>query len=87
MEFAKVGAQPLIALGLGAALAIALPLALALIWKLRKKERFTTILVGAATFLIFALILEKPIQNAPQPVPDCPSGPAGAGGGAVPRRL
>ena len=64
MEFAKVGAQPLIALGLGAALAIALPLALALIWKLRKKERFTTILVGAATFLIFALILEKPIQNA-----------------------
>ena len=63
MEFAKVGAQPLIALALGAALAIALPIALALIWKFRKKERFTTILVGAATFLIFALILEKPIQN------------------------
>ena len=64
MEFAKVGAQPLAALCLGAALAIALPIALALIWRFRKKERFTTILVGAATFLIFALILEKPIQNA-----------------------
>jgi len=64
MEFAKVGAQPLIALAVGAVLAIALPIALALIWKFRKKERFTTILAGAATFLIFALILEKPIQNA-----------------------
>jgi uncharacterized membrane protein YhfC len=63
MEFAKVGARPLIALGIGAALAIALPLALAILWKLRKKERFTTILVGAATFLVFALILEKPLQN------------------------
>ena len=64
MEFAKVGTRSLIALGLGAVLAIALPIALALIWKFRKKERFTTILAGAATFLIFALILEKPIQNA-----------------------
>lgn len=63
MEFAIIGAQPMAALCLGAALAIVLPIALALIWKLRKKERFTTILVGAATFLIFALILEKPIQN------------------------
>ena len=63
MEFAKVGARPLIALGIGAALSIALPLALAILWKLRKKERFTTILAGAATFLIFALLLEKPLQN------------------------
>lgn len=63
MEFAKVGAGSLLALGLGAVLAIALPITLALIWKFRKKERFTTILVGAATFLLFALLLEKPIQN------------------------
>ncbi len=64
MRFAEVGAGPLLAMGLGAALAVALPLALALVWKLRKKERFTTILAGAATFLLFALFLEKPIQNA-----------------------
>ena len=48
----------------GAVLAFAIPLAAMLIWKFRKKERFTTILVGAAAFLLFALILEKPIQNA-----------------------
>ncbi|MBR2666573.1 MAG: YhfC family intramembrane metalloprotease [Oscillospiraceae bacterium] len=63
MEFARVGAQSLAALCTGAALAFAVPIAVALIWKFRKKERFTTILVGAATFLVFALILEKPIQN------------------------
>ena len=64
MEFAKVGAQSLAALGAGAALAILLPTALAVIWKIRKKERFSTILVGAATFLLFAVILEKPLQSA-----------------------
>ena len=63
MEFKKVGAQSLIALVLGAVLAIVLPLALALLWKLWKKERISTMLAGAATFLIFALILAKPIQN------------------------
>ena len=63
MEFAEVGPQSLAALGVGAALAIVLPLALAVIWKVRKRERFSTMLVGAATFLLFALILEKPIQN------------------------
>ena len=63
MEFTKIGTQSFTALGLGALLAFALPVALALIWKIRKKERLTTILIGAATFLLFALILEKPIQS------------------------
>lgn len=62
MEFAKVGTQSFVALGLGVLLAFALPLGLALIWKCKKKERFTTILIGAATFLLFALTLEKPLQ-------------------------
>ena len=62
MEFAKVGTQSFVALGLGVVLSIALPLGIALLWCKRKKEPFTTILVGAATFLLFALILEKPIQ-------------------------
>ena len=62
MEFAKIGTQSFVALVIGVFLAFTLPLAAALIWKFRKKERFTTILVGAAAFLLFALILEKPIQ-------------------------
>ena len=62
MEFAKVGTQSFVALGLGVVLSIVLPLGIALLWCKRKKEPFTTILVGAATFLLFALILEKPIQ-------------------------
>ena len=40
------------------------PIAIWIIWLVKKKEKFTTILVGAATFILFAIILEKPIQNA-----------------------
>lgn len=64
MEFARIGTSSFIAMGLTALLGIALPIAVVLIWKIRKKERMTTILIGAATFLLFALVLEKPIQNA-----------------------
>lgn len=62
MEFARVGTGSFLALGLGAVLSFALPLGIALLWTKKKKEPFTTVLVGAATFLLFALILEKPIQ-------------------------
>ena len=64
MEFTKVGARAFAVLGVGTVLAFLLPLALAVIWIVRKKERVTTVLVGALTFLLFALLLEKPIQNA-----------------------
>ncbi len=60
---AHVGTLSFIWLITGAVLWTAIPLAIAIIWKIRKKEPFTTILIGAATFLIFVLILEKPIQN------------------------
>ena len=63
-EFATVGREQFIALGLGALLAVIIPIVIALIWKLWKREKFTTILVGAATFVLFALIIEKTIQNA-----------------------
>ena len=52
------------ALGTGAALSVIITLTIVLVWKIKKKEPFTTILVGAATFVLFALILEKTIQNA-----------------------
>ena len=64
IEYTKVGTEQFIALGLGAMLGVILPIAIALIWKYRKHEKFTTILVGAGTFVLFALILEKTIQNA-----------------------
>ena len=64
MEFEGIGMHSFAVLGVGAALSFILPILAALIWKLKKKERFTTILAGAATFLLFAILLEKPIQNA-----------------------
>lgn len=63
-EFTTVGREQFIALGLGTILAVILPIAIAIIWKVRKNEKFTTILVGAGIFLLFAIILEKTIQNA-----------------------
>ena len=64
MEFTKVGTEQFLALGLGAALSVIITLTIALVWKIKKKEPFTTILAGAVTFILFALILEKSIQNA-----------------------
>ena len=63
MELAKVGTNAFAALGVGAVLAIIIPIAIALIWKFKKKERFTTILIGVAAFVLFAMIIEKLIQN------------------------
>ena len=62
-ENAHVETISFIWLIVGTVLWVAVPVAVAIIWKVKKKEPFTTILIGAATFLLFALILEKPIQN------------------------
>ncbi|MCR5824917.1 MAG: YhfC family intramembrane metalloprotease [Lachnospiraceae bacterium] len=63
MEFTKVGALQIVLFLVGLLIWVGGPVAMALIWKFKKKERLTTVLVGAGTFIIFALILEKPIQN------------------------
>ena len=63
MEFAKIGLQPILALATGMILAIVIPVGIAIIWIVKKKEPFTSVLAGAGTFLLFALLLEKPIQN------------------------
>lgn len=63
IENAHVEVASFIWLIVGTVFWIAVPVAIAIIWKLKKKEPITSILVGAATFLLFALILEKPIQN------------------------
>ena len=62
-EAAKVGPGSFAWMITGTAVFVIVPIVMALVWKFRKKERFTTILTGVLTFLIFALILEKPIQN------------------------
>ena len=63
IENAHVETAAFVWLIAGVVLWIAVPVAAALIWKVKKKEPVTSILVGAAAFLLFALILEKPIQN------------------------
>ncbi len=62
-ENAHVGTASFVWMIIGVIVWIVAPFAIALIWKTKKKEPVTTILVGAAAFLLFALILEKPIQN------------------------
>lgn len=62
MKLAIVSTNSFIALGLGAFLAIVLPIVIAIIWKVKKKEPFTTILIGAAAFILFAVIIEKLLQ-------------------------
>ena len=63
IENAHVEISSFVWLIVGAVLWITLPVAIALIWKVKKKEPVTSILIGAAAFMLFALILEKPIQN------------------------
>ena len=63
MEFGHVGTQQYALLITGALIFLIVPAVIAIVWKIWKKERFTTILAGAAAFLLFAIILEKPIQN------------------------
>ena len=63
MEFTNIGALPMAAFGIGAVLAFIVPIAVAAIWIIKKKEPFTTVLIGAFAFILFAIALEKPIQN------------------------
>ena len=60
---AHVGTTSFLWMIIGAVIWIAVPVVIAIVWKIRKKEAFTTILIGAAAFLLFAMILEKLIQN------------------------
>jgi len=63
IENARVGTASFVWLIAGVVLWIAVPVAAALIWKVKKKEPVSTILTGAAAFLLFTLVLEKPVQN------------------------
>lgn len=62
MEFGTVSTSSMVLMLLTAVLGIALPLIAAIIWCKKKHEPFTTVLIGAATFLLFAIVIEKPLQ-------------------------
>ena len=63
IENAHVGTASFVWMIAGALIWVAVPVAAAVIWIVRKKEPVISVLAGAAAFLLFALILEKPIQN------------------------
>ena len=62
IEFGTVSTSSMLLMLLTAVLGIALPLIAAIIWCKNKHEPFTTVLIGAATFLLFAIVIEKPLQ-------------------------
>jgi uncharacterized membrane protein YhfC len=59
MECEIIGTQPQIALVLMVAIGILLPIITAIVWKVKTKEHFSTMLIGAAILFIFAIILES----------------------------
>ena len=63
MEFAHIGTESFVTILFTGLLSFVLPIAVAIIWIVKKKERISTVLFGALTFIIFVMILEKPIQN------------------------
>ena len=62
-DFPKIGTDVIALMVIATVLFIVVPVVLWIVWCIKKKEKFTTILVGAAAFFLFAIVLEKPIQN------------------------
>ena len=62
-DFPKIGTGVIAMMVIAMALFVIVPVVIWIVWCVKKKEKFTTILVGAAAFFLFAIILEKPIQN------------------------
>ena len=57
MEFQSVGTLQFVYMIIGTILFVAVPIIIALIWKFKKKERITTMLVGAVVFFVFVWLL------------------------------
>ena len=62
-DYGYVETASIVWMVIGLLVFIVVPVALAVAWIIKKKERVSTVLAGAVTFILFALILEKPIQN------------------------
>jgi uncharacterized membrane protein YhfC len=59
MQYEMIGTEPKIALILMILCGILLPTVVATVWKIKTKEPISTILIGAATFAVFAIGLES----------------------------
>jgi uncharacterized membrane protein YhfC len=59
MQYEMIGTEPKIALILVIICGILLPTVVATVWKIKTKEPISTMLIGAATFAVFALGLES----------------------------
>lgn len=62
-DYGYVSVLSIVWMILGLLIFTIVPIVLSIVWLVKKKERITTILIGAVWFILFALILEKPIQN------------------------
>ena len=62
MDYGTVSNQSFVMLGIGALLFLVVPVVISIIWKKKKNEPFTTVLIGAATFIVF-VVVEKIIQS------------------------
>jgi len=62
-ELATVGTEQFILFAVGLAIWVVAPVMLTILWVVKKKEPVTTVLIGAAAFFVFVMVLEKPIQN------------------------
>ena len=62
-DFPKIGTGVIAMMVAAMVIFVVAPIVLWIVWCVKKKEKFTTILVGAAAFFLFAIVLEKPIQN------------------------
>ena len=62
MDYGTVSDQTFVLLGIGIAIFLVVPVVISIIWKKKKNEPFTTILIGAATFILFVTV-EKVIQS------------------------
>lgn len=62
-DFGYVETASIVWMVIGLLIFVVVPVALGVVWIIKKKERVTTILIGAAAFILFVFILEKPIQN------------------------
>ena len=62
-NFGHVSTSSFVLMGIGAFIAIVVPIVIAIVWCRKKKEPFTTVLIGAAAFMLFAVMIEKIIQN------------------------
>ena len=58
-ETAYIGTSSYVGIGIMIAGGIIIPLAVCIWWLLTKKEKVTTVLIGAATWFVFAIILES----------------------------